>query len=221
MAYRCLATDYDGTLAESGRVSPATSTAIERLARGGFKTVMVTGRLLSDIHRVFPEVARFDRIVAENGAVVADPRSGQSRVISPPRPPELVGLLRERGIHGMEIGEVIVGTYVEHEAIVREVIAKIGAPLDIILNKHSLMILPCGIDKATGLTAALAEIGIPPAETVAVGDAENDAPLLAACGFRVAVANALPGLKAEADWVTRGEAGQGIVELVERLLAEG
>jgi hydroxymethylpyrimidine pyrophosphatase-like HAD family hydrolase len=82
------------------------------------------------------------------------------------------------------------------------------------------MVLPAGVDKATGLAAALEELGLPARGVVGVGDAENDHPLLAACGFGVAVANALPALKERADRVTAGDHGEGVVELAEWLLAD-
>ena len=219
MRLRCLATDYDGTLAESGRVVPATRAAIERLARGGFKTILVTGRLLADIHRVFPEVARFDRIVAENGAVLHTPRTGETRLLVDPPPPEFIGQLERHGVSSLYVGRVIVAMRDEYRAGVQAAIAASGLPLEIIVNKTALMVLPRGVDKATGMSAGLADLGIAPAETVGVGDAENDAALLAACGAGVAVANATAQLKAQANWVTPSPSGQGIIELVDQLLA--
>lgn len=55
---------------------------------------------------------------------------------------------------------------------------------------------------------------------VAVGDADNDVPLLLAAGLGVAVANAEPDLKAVADVVTGGSSADGVVELVDLLLSE-
>ena len=81
------------------------------------------------------------------------------------------------------------------------------------------MILPTGIDKAFGLKAALQELNLTPAQTVGVGDAENDLHLLEVCGFSAAVANALPAVKAKADWVAQGVRGAGVVELIDYLLA--
>ena len=81
------------------------------------------------------------------------------------------------------------------------------------------MILPPGVDKASGLAVALDELGIPPERVVAVGDAENDHALLKACGFGVAVANALPALRERADYVTGGERGAGVAELIGMLVA--
>src|SRR6266550_2144459 len=46
--------------------------------------------------------------------------------------------------------------------------------LQVIFNKGAVMVLPFGVDKATGLTVALKEMKVLPAEVVAIGDAEND-----------------------------------------------
>jgi hypothetical protein len=54
---------------------------------------------------------------------------------------------------------------------------------------------------------------------VGVGDAENDYAFLNVCECSVAVANALPGLKAQVDWVTRMENGGGVCEVIEELIA--
>jgi hydroxymethylpyrimidine pyrophosphatase-like HAD family hydrolase len=89
----------------------------------------------------------------------------------------------------------------------------------VIFNKGSVMVLPSGTNKATGLAVALGELGLSARDTVGVGDAENDHAFLAACGCAVAVANALPMLKERADLVTVGARGAGVVELIERMLA--
>ena len=81
------------------------------------------------------------------------------------------------------------------------------------------MVLPSGVDKASGLRIALEELRISAHNTVGVGDAENDQAFLALCGYSVAVANALPGVKQRADYVTRADHGAGVVELIDRLLA--
>ncbi len=180
--------------------------------------MLVSGRTMANLASVFSQLELFDRVVAENGAILHAPHARQTRLLAEPPPPALIESLRERGVKPLDIGQVIVATHAEHEREVRQAIAKARAALDVILNKDALMILPRGVDKATGLTAALAELNLPPGETVAVGDAENDAVLLAVCGQGVAVANALPALKAAADWVTQGKAGQGVIELINRLL---
>ena len=92
--------------------------------------------------------------------------------------------------------------------------------MQVIFNKGAVMILPSGVNKATGLAAVLSELGVSPHNTVGVGDAENDHAFLAACEASVAVANSLPALKERVDRVTRADHGAGVVELIEGMLAD-
>jgi len=74
MRYLALAVDYDGTAALDDRLSDSAAVAIERLRVSGRRAVLVTGRRVSDLLRVCPRLDLFDLIVAENGAVLYDPR---------------------------------------------------------------------------------------------------------------------------------------------------
>jgi hydroxymethylpyrimidine pyrophosphatase-like HAD family hydrolase len=80
------------------------------------------------------------------------------------------------------------------------------------------MVLPSGVNKMTGLRAALKELRLSAHNLVGVGDAENDHAFLESCECAVAVANAIPALKETADFVTRGERGAGVVELIDRII---
>jgi HAD superfamily hydrolase (TIGR01484 family) len=73
MYFVALATDYDGTLARHGNVDAATKEALREVRRSGRKLILVTGRDLPDLKRVFPELELFDLVVAENGALLFDP----------------------------------------------------------------------------------------------------------------------------------------------------
>jgi hydroxymethylpyrimidine pyrophosphatase-like HAD family hydrolase len=86
------------------------------------------------------------------------------------------------------------------------------------MNKGAIMILPVGVDKGLGLRAAAQELQLPLDSIAGVGDAENDTAFLALCGYSVAVANALPELKERVNWVSKGERGAGVVELIDQLL---
>ena len=105
-----------------------------------------------------------------------------------------------------------------HETTVVEVIKELGLELQVIFNKGAVMVLPSGINKATGLAAALQSFDIPPENVIGVGDAENDHAFLELCGLSVAVANALPALKERAALVTQHSAGAGVTELIDSAL---
>jgi|SRR5579883_2218446 len=219
MRYVALATDYDGTLADRCVVAPATLDALARLRDGHVKRVLVTGRQLGELREVFPRVDLFDRVVAENGALVYAPATDDVRMIAAPPPQALLDALAAREVP-FASGRAIIAAYATHAPPMLEAIHELGLEYHLIFNKGGVMALPSGINKARGLLAALDELGVDPARTVAVGDAENDQSLFDACGYRVAVANALAALKARADLVTRGEDGAGVVEVVGRMLAD-
>jgi hydroxymethylpyrimidine pyrophosphatase-like HAD family hydrolase len=216
--YQALACDYDDTLAHESRLSPQVVVALERVRASGRRVLLVTGRRMPSILRDCPQVGLFDLVVAENGALLYDPRSKEERLLAPAPPLELDRRLTERGVTPIARGAVIVGTPRAFEDAVRQTIAELNLSADIIFNKDALMVLPRGVDKATGLREALRELGIAPQNTVAVGDAENDISLLELCGYGVAVGNALPALKEKAAWVTIAEKGDGVSELARALV---
>ena len=219
MYYLALATDYDGTLATDGRVDDETIAALERLRGSGRRLIMVTGRELDDLERVFPRLDLFDQVVVENGALLYRPEDRQEVPLGPPPPARFVERLRERGVDPLSVGRVIVATWEPNDKAVFETIHELGLEHQIIFNKGAVMVLPPGVNKASGLVAALRDLELSPHNVVGVGDAENDHAFLQLCGCGVAVANALPMLKEEAEIVTRGARSAGVVELIEQMLA--
>lgn len=220
MYFLALATDYDGTLAHGGVVAEETLAALRRFKETGRRLILVTGRELDDLRRVFRDVALFDRVVAENGALLFDPATETRRALADPPPELFVERLKARRIEPLSIGEVIVATWEPEEKVVLDVIRELGLELQIIFNKGAVMVLPPGVNKATGLAAALDELGLSSHNVVGVGDAENDHAFMSACGASAAVANALPSLKADADFVLEASHGAGVAELVERMIAD-
>jgi haloacid dehalogenase-like hydrolase/Helicase HerA, central domain len=87
-----------------------------------------------------------------------------------------------------------------------------------VFNKGAVMVLPPGVNKASGLKAACADLGLSTHNVVSVGDAENDHAFLQASGYAAAVANALPAIKDDADLITKSARGAGVVELIEALI---
>jgi hydroxymethylpyrimidine pyrophosphatase-like HAD family hydrolase len=218
--YFAVATDYDGTLAENGAVHPETVRALERCVASGRRLVLVTGRLRADLERVFPHLDLFERVVTENGAVIWTPSTREERALEAPPPASFVEALRARGVTPLSVGRIIVATWQPQEKAVLETIRDAGLELHVEFNKGAVMILPPGITKRSGLSAALDDMELSLHNAVGIGDAENDHSFLAACECGVAVANALPSLARAADWVTPAPRGAGVAQLIDRLLAD-
>jgi HAD superfamily hydrolase (TIGR01484 family) len=221
MRYHALAADYDGTLAHHGVIDDATWAALRKFRETGRKLVMVTGRELDELLGLVQSNADvFDRIVAENGGLIYEPATKETRILCDPPPAKFAEELKRRGVSRVSVGRVIVATWEPHEDTVLHVIHELGLELQVVFNKGAVMVLPSGVNKATGLCAALDELGLSRHNIVGVGDAENDHALLATCECGVAVANALPSLKEHADFVTKGDHGRGVVELMEEMLED-
>jgi HAD superfamily hydrolase (TIGR01484 family) len=219
MRYLALCCDYDGTIAHHGRVDEPTLAALERLLASGRRLVLVTGRELDDLMRTFPRVDLFERVVAENGALIYRPATKEEKPLAERPPERFVQKLKERGVGPVSVGRAIVATWEPHETAVLHAIHEMGLELQVIFNKGAVMVLPSGVNKATGLLAALKEMGLSPHNAVGVGDAENDHAFLTLCECSAAVANALPAVKKTADVVTRGGHGAGVAELIDEMIA--
>lgn len=216
--YSLLVCDYDGTLATGETAGSQVIEALTSTSDAGTKLVLATGRELPDIRRVLPEIELFQWVVAENGAVLFEPATGVKEVLGTAPPESFFQEIQRRGLGKVARGEVIAAIHSRHAAILNETIRALGLPYHVILNKNSAMVLPSGVDKGTAVAAVLESMGVPAKEVVAVGDGENDEDLFRVAGFRVAVANAVPELKACADMVTRAENGAGVMELIDALL---
>jgi hydroxymethylpyrimidine pyrophosphatase-like HAD family hydrolase/energy-coupling factor transporter ATP-binding protein EcfA2 len=220
MQLAAFAFDYDGTLACNGRVADATLDGLRRLKAAGQRLLLLSGRELPDLQAAFPAYDIFDAIIAENGGLMLRPALHEERVLGSPPPPALLASLQQRHIEPLSVGRSIIATRQPHETAMLEAIRECGVEWQIVFNKGAVMCLPAGVNKASGLRAALDVLELSPLNVCATGDAENDHAMLAACGFRAAVANAIDALKAEADFVSRAQDGAGVIELIEVFLGD-
>jgi HAD superfamily hydrolase (TIGR01484 family) len=216
--FKALAADYDGTIADGGSVTARTIEALTRLRKFGLKLILVTGRELPSLLDEFPAIEIFDQVVAENGAMLFDPKSKRETVIGEPPPPEFVARLRTLNVTPLSVGRSIVATREPNEIAVLAAIRELGLELHIVFNKGAVMVLSANVNKTSGLALALDRMNISFRDVVGIGDAENDQSFLQRCGLAVAVDNALPSVKAITDLVV-GPCGVGIEEL-SRLLIE-
>src|SRR5688500_20361299 len=111
MRYLALATDYDGTLAHDGAVDHAAVSTLERLRATGRRIILVTGRTLDDLVRVCPHLPLFDRVVAENGALLYRPDNKSETLLGERPPHKFIDTLRHRGVAPLSVGQVIVAAW--------------------------------------------------------------------------------------------------------------
>lgn len=220
MRYQIVALDYDGTIAHHGKVTEDTVEALRQLKASKRKIILVTGRELDELKDLFPEHVLFDRIVAENGALIYNPVTIEERLLGEKPPESFIQDLKKHNISPLSVGRVIVATWEPHQHKVLEAIKRSGIERQVIFNKGAVMVLPAGINKAKGLSSVLEELNFSLHNVVAIGDAENDSAMLQAAECAVVVQNALPALKNTVDWVTDGDHGDGVIEMANQLIKD-
>ncbi|MBS1164298.1 MAG: HAD-superfamily hydrolase, subfamily [Proteobacteria bacterium] len=216
---KVLAADYDGTLADRGRMSADTVAALRSLRAGGFRLILVSGRRLDNIRQVCGELDLFDAVILENGAVSFCPATGTEQLIAPAVDERfLADLARELPGEPLFVGRSMVATAAGNAGCVEVLIALGGYDLEVVGCGRRILVLPKGINKRSGLSHALASLGLHRDQVIAVGDEENDMELFKGCALTAAVGNAAPELKATANLVLPGESGQSVQCLVDMLL---
>lgn len=85
-------------------------------------------------------------------------------------------------------------------------------------EKHSIEITHASVTKGTGLLALADQLGISPEQTIAVGDADNDLPMLRAAGLAVAMGNANENARAASDVTVADNDHDGCAEAIRRFL---
>lgn len=220
MRIQALATDYDGTIASNSSVAPETLASLEAVRKSGRRLLLVTGRRLDDLQTVMEDLPIFDAVVAENGALLYDPHEQTTTMLAEPPPKAFLQALQRRNVPA-EAGQVIVATSEPYEEQVLETIRELGIEWEVIFNKGSVMTLPSGVNKASGLRAALRRWALSPHNVAGIGDGENDHSFLRICEVTAATGNAVPALKERAQLVMQHADGCGVREFIEDYLLDG
>jgi hydroxymethylpyrimidine pyrophosphatase-like HAD family hydrolase len=216
MILHVLACDYDGTIADEGRLTPDTLAMLARVRESGRKLFLVTGRMLGDLKTVCPDVDRiFDLVVAENGGLLYVPERREVRLLGDAPEPALIEALQRRGVP-IDIGGTILATTAAYSEAALAAIRETGVERSLVFNKGALMLLPGGVTKGTGLTAALDATQLSAHNLAGIGDAENDHAFLSMCECSCAVADAIPALRARADVVMSAPGHLGAIEFIEQ-----
>lgn len=208
-----LACDYDGTIATAGKITPEAERALLAAKAAGMRLALVTGRFFDELREICPQLAMFDLVVAENGAIAYLPDNGALLTIGGPPSSTLFEALIRHNVPFSQ-GRIMTASFRRYEARMRAAVEEATPERELIPNKNDLMLLPAGVDKASGMRLGLERLGIMPEQVIGVGDGENDLPLVRAAGLGVALANAVEPLKAVANLVMEEPNGAGVARLV-------
>lgn len=99
-----------------------------------------------------------------------------------------------------------------------ELQAIVGGRMDVFRSAPFFIeLVPKGIDKAQSLLRLLDRLNLTPSDMMAFGDGYNDLSMLKLAGMGVAMANAAPEVRAEADYITSSNNEDGVAAAVNKL----
>lgn len=212
-----VATDLDRTFSrEDLSIDPEALDLVAALRRAGVLTVLATGRTEGEVHHKTGLPEAFDGYVLECGA-----RSGRWGRLKDANV-GLGGLDRmcaELKAEGIEAWRGPMSASVARADVARATELAVRHGVTVLPNKDRVDLVPAGIDKGVGLARLLQDIA--PGRRLhvaAIGDGENDLGLLRAADHRVAVANAVPGLRDLAYEVAPLPAADGFKWFARRVL---
>jgi Cof subfamily protein (haloacid dehalogenase superfamily) len=85
-------------------------------------------------------------------------------------------------------------------------------------DKFGLNITHASATKMHGIEVLMKELGVKREEIIGVGDSYNDFPLLMASGLKVAMGNAIPGLKEVADYIAPSVTEDGVADVIKKFI---
>ena len=109
------------------------------------------------------------------------------------------------------------GSYLYHEETLA-FLKSISAIEVVCGGFNNLEINKSGVSKSKGLTHLASHLGLSIAETMAVGDSENDYSMINAAGIGVAMGNASDDIKAIADYITTSNEEDGVAEAIKHFV---
>lgn len=222
---KALLTDIDGTITTPDRrISTGAVESIRSLVDNGIDVVLASGNTPCFMDALCKMIGTKGSFIAENGGVyrvgITGPLvvSGDQTVVR-----DALGMVRDYFQKKGVTLDLYSPTYRFSDlAFARTVPAEEvrmvlkDYPVQVIDTGYAIHLQSPGISKGTALVAIAEKMGLAPSDFLAIGDSVNDIQMLQTAGIGIAVANAHPGTKAVAQYITGKEYGNGFLEAVEK-----
>lgn len=219
---RAVALDIDGTLTDMKRLlSPEAVRSVQRLNTRA-QVILASGNVHCFTRAASVLLGTSRTFIAENGGVVSW-GEGDLELLSDPsicqeaylRLKEVYPLTRMDSRYRMT-DLVVESNFNLAEAA--PLLEGWGLEADLVDSGFAVHIKDQRVDKGRALAKVMERLGLRREEVAAVGDSISDLPMFEVAGFRASVANGVPELKAESDFVSMGEFGAGFCEIVDQMV---
>jgi len=218
---RALAVDIDGTLTDEKRV--LCPTAVEAVRKPKVPIILTTGNTHCFTRAVSVMLGTPRIFVAENGGVVSHSEEDMEILAdlsiceSAFREMSRVFPLQRYNSARYRFTDIALQRNFDVEKASRYAEAH-GLPVDLIDTAFAVHIKDKRVNKGTGLERVAERMQIDLADFAAIGDSGSDLCMFALAGFRAAVGNASPELKAVSDYVAKAKYGEGFAEIIDHMI---
>ncbi|MGI6036744.1 MAG: HAD family hydrolase [Limnochordia bacterium] len=203
----------------------------DKIAEKRFSFTLCSGRPATFLEALARQLILEQHCICENGALLFHPLTKQA-LIHPNIPKEY---LAEQGNIRAILQELIAGTPMVIElgkdimfsvnssdkSILDELCEQVqeklaGAPVVVVNSSRSVEVIPKGVNKAAGLEFWAEVEGIDIANTLSIGDADNDLEILRAAGRAAAPGNCTDNVRQTVDYVAQEPMVQGVLEICDK-----
>lgn len=220
--FKAFAVDIDGTLTENGggAIHLAALAKLRHLEKLGYHVIYVSGRSSIEAYvlAVFGGTTKI--AVGENGGAITIAPQEHRLLASKEKCMQGYNLLK-KSLDGVEIKPVfprmteVVMQRTFDLTQGQKILEENNLELYLSDSKYAYHINEKGMNKATGLKAALQMLKLGPEQAVAIGDSDTDIPMFDACGYSIALGHAEENVKTSAKQVVKGREGTGLVEAID------
>jgi hypothetical protein len=213
---KAIVVDIDGTLTDMSR--HINLDAVREIRQLPIPVVLSSGNVICFIRAASKLLGASDMMIGENGGVVLAGYDAKAIVLADIEQCRLARDVLRKEFPGLEpLDEIYRKSELAFRrnidlAKAKRIVAESFPELEIVDTQFALHLKHKGVNKATGMRKIAEIMSIGPHNFAAMGDSENDLPMLKEAGLAIAVGNAAPDLKAVADYVSRASYGDGAAE---------
>jgi len=222
---KALLTDIDGTITTPDRrISTGSIEMIRSLVDSGIDVILASGNTSCFMDALSKMIGTKGTFIAENGGVYRIGFTGPlvirgDQAVIKTALKRVQDHFQEQGISlelyspAYRFSDLAFARTVPPDEV-RRVLK--DEPVQVIDTGYAIHLQTPGINKGTALVELAREMGLSPADFLAIGDSQNDIQMLKTAGIGLTVANAHPDTKAVAQYVAGKEYGDGFVEAVKK-----
>jgi len=224
MKKRTFAVDIDGTITENGggRIHLDALDALRRLTVMGHDVIFVTGRSSVEgfLLSVFGGTTKIT--VGENGGCITLDTNDHI-LLGNIKECENAFQIIKKNIDNVKekpvfprMTEVVLERTFDLD-LARKIVSENNLNVELSDSQYAFHINSSGIDKGTGFSKIMDKFSILRDDVIAIGDSATDVPLFKVAKTSVALGNASEQVKSEATMVVSANAGDGVLEALDKL----